>query len=471
MSLLRLNRRELLTAAGLVSAAALWPVRARAGGPTVLEAREGTARLLEDGETVTPIWGYGGVTPGPTLRARQGEELWVRLVNRLAQPTTIHWHGIRIDNAMDGVAHLTQEAVAPGESFDYRFTVPDAGTYWYHPHTHGSAEQVERGLAGALIVEEHTPVDVDRDVVLVFKDWRLDEDGTVHEASLGNLHDAAHAGRLGNVLTFNGAHFERIAARAGERLRLRFVSAANSRIMRFDIEGHDPWLVALDGQPVPPQRLDGAPLVIAPSQRADVIVDLTGEPGGRAAIREVTEEPFEAAEIVLSQAPAQAVREAPPAPLPDNPVPLPSGGPAREVGLTMTGGAMRPLARATYRGRELDGRTLAVEHGMAWAFNDIAGMADEPLFAARRDEEIALRMVNDTQWPHAMHIHGHHVVETARNGGPPEPGLRDTVLLDRGEEVTVAFVADNPGRWMIHCHMLEHQHSGMETWFEVADQA
>lgn len=465
-----LTRRQFL--AGTAAATAAWPIAPGqvlgADSPLILEAREGRAQLLEEGAPETAIWGYDGVTPGPIIRARQGGEVHVRLVNHLEAPTTVHWHGIRLDNAMDGVAHLTQAPVAPGESFDYRFRVPDAGTFWYHPHVDGSAAQLERGLAGALIVEEETPVDVDRDITLVVKDWRVDEDGAIHEDSFGSLHDASHAGRLGNILTFNGAWLETVPARAGERIRLRFISAANSRVMRFDIAGHAPWLVALDGQPVPPRRLVGEPLVIAPSQRADVIVDLGAEPGTRAAIREVTEEPFTAAEIVYSDASPLDLRQEEPAPLPDNPVPRPAGSDPREIDLVMTGGAMRPVREATYRGTAMDGRSLAMEHGMVWAFNGVAGMPEAPLFAAARDEEIAVRMVNDTLWPHAMHLHGHHFIELKRNGGAPEPGLRDTVLLDRGEEVTIAFVADNPGKWMIHCHMLEHQHSGMETWFEVA---
>jgi FtsP/CotA-like multicopper oxidase with cupredoxin domain len=465
-----MNRRRFLLAGAAGAGALFLPGIATprsAAEPRILEARTGIARLLEAGAPQTVIWGYDGVTPGPVLRARQGEEVWVRLVNLLPEPTTIHWHGIRLDNAMDGVAHLTQEPVAQGESFDYRFRVPDAGTYWYHPHVHGSGPQVERGLAGALIVEETVPVDVDRDIVLVVKDWRLDEDGAIHEASFGNLHDAAHAGRLGNILTVNGRHLEQVAVRAGERVRLRFVSAANSRVMKFDLEGHDPWLVALDGQPVEPLRLGRAPVVLAPSQRADLIVDMTGEPGSRAAIREVTEEPFQAAELVYRAGPGRPAREAPPVQLPANPVPLPAASNPREVDLVMTGGAMRPLGSGLYRGEVLGGRKLALEHGMVWAFNDVAGMPEAPLFTATRDQEIALRIVNDTMWPHAIHVHGHHFVELSRNGGPPDPGLRDTVLLEREEEVVVAFVADNPGRWMIHCHMLEHQHSGMESWFEV----
>jgi len=145
---------------------------------------------------------------------RQGETVRVRLENDLPQPTTIHWHGIRIDNAMDGVAGLTQPAVEPGGSFDYAFKVPDAGTFWYHPHNL-SWEQVARGLYGPLIVDEPDPPEVDQDIALVFDDWRLDETGQIHEASFAAMMDWSHAGRLGNVLTINGQDLMDVPVVAG----------------------------------------------------------------------------------------------------------------------------------------------------------------------------------------------------------------------------------------------------------------
>ena len=155
---------------------------------------------------------------------------------------------------MDGVAGLTQDPIAPGETFTYRFIPPDAGTYWYHPHSR-SWEQVARGLYGALIIDEHDPPDVDRDYVVAADDWRLGDDGAFDEGSLGNLHDWSHAGRLGNILTLNGKPYERFAARAGERLRLRLINTANARVLTFAIPKLRPWVVAHDGQPVAPYLL------------------------------------------------------------------------------------------------------------------------------------------------------------------------------------------------------------------------
>ena len=151
---MRTSRRHFLAGSAAVGVGAALPVHlARAAAPEI-HARPGTAQIAPEKYAPTKIWGYEGTVPGPTLRVKQGERLVRRFVNELPQASTIHWHGIRIDNAMDGVPGLTQEAVQTGDSFLYDFVAPDAGTYWYHPHNR-TWEQLARGLYGALIVEEH----------------------------------------------------------------------------------------------------------------------------------------------------------------------------------------------------------------------------------------------------------------------------------------------------------------------------
>ncbi len=457
------SRRALLAAGGL----ALLPRLPLADEPIhSLVASEGKQALLEAGGPEAEIWGYEGRAPGPLLRLRQGERLVRRLENRLPQDTTIHWHGIRNENAMDGVAHMTQHAVRPGGEFLYSFVPPDAGTFWYHPHTGLSWEQLARGLYGILIVEEREPPDVDRDLLFVADDWRLTEAGGLDLASLGNGHDFSHAGRLGNVLTINGKPYERYAVGAGERIRLRMVCTANARVLHFRLPGERNWLMALDGQPVAPQPVAGT-LTLAPGQRADLMLDLAGEPGSEAVIHEVSGQPLACASLVYAAESPRPLREAAPAALPANPLPA-LGTPEREVDLVMEGGAMRFLAEADYEGQRLSGRQLALEHGQFWSMNGIAGMPAAPLLSARRGETWVIRMVNRTAFAHVMHIHGHHVQEVTRSDGPPEAAWRDSILMQPDSEVSVAFVADNPGRWMLHCHMLEHQAAGMQTWFEVA---
>jgi FtsP/CotA-like multicopper oxidase with cupredoxin domain len=182
------------------------------------------------------------LVPGPEIRARRGDRIRVTVENRLPEETTVHWHGVRIPNAMDGVPHLTQRPIAPGETFAYEFDLPDAGTYWYHPHQHSSA-QVGRGLYGPLIIDESHPIRVDRDLVWVLGDWRLLANAQISD-DFDNLHDMAHNGRAGNTVTLNGKVPDTFSVRSGERVRLRLINAANARIFVLEFAGHRPLIVA-----------------------------------------------------------------------------------------------------------------------------------------------------------------------------------------------------------------------------------
>ena len=198
--------------------------------PPALRATRAAVRLAPPDYPETPIWGYDGRVPGPVLRVAQGGRLIRRFVNELPQPSTIHWHGIRIANPMDGVPDLTQAPVPPGGDFLYDFVAPDAGTWWYHPH-HRSWEQVARGLYGALIVEEPAPARVDRDEVLLIDDWRLTGDAGIHE-SFGAMMDLSHAGphrQLGDGQRRRGA------PAAGEAAR-EVASAAGQHREREDLQ-------------------------------------------------------------------------------------------------------------------------------------------------------------------------------------------------------------------------------------------
>lgn len=447
---------------GLMAARASQP-------PLTLRASSARARLLGQGRPETEIWGYNGTSPGPMLRVRKGEKLRVALENALPQPTTVHWHGVRIDNAMDGVPDVTQAAIAPGETFNYEFTAPDAGTYWYHSHNR-SWEQVARGLHGVLIVEEEEPPQVDQDVLLVLDDWRLGEDGGFDSASLGHMMDMSHAGRLGNVITVSGqAQFARLNVRSGERIRLRLCNVANSRMFDVRLEGHKALVVALDGQPVEPFEPGARGLPLAPAQRADLIFDASAEPGTQHQIvLGLGDGEVLAGEIHYDKgAPARTHQLDAPMRLVANDLP---GGfdvsDAREVQLLMQGGAMGRMGGAMFGGLHMGMRQL-VNAGMVWAFNGTAGETEQPLFSARKDEPVVLEIINDTGWPHAMHWHGHHAFILEGGSAERDGVWRDTVLSLPGERMKVGFVADNPGKWLLHCHMLEHQAAGMSTWFEV----
>ena len=230
-----LSRRQLLLAGGAtLVTAGLHTGRASASAPKQRTFKLATGansrvQLAPDPHPQTRVWAYNGKVPGPEIRARQGDRLRVDVTNGLAEETTVHWHGLRVPVSMDGVPHLTQKPIkADGGTFSYEFDVPDAGTYWYHPHQR-SFEQVGRGLYGALIVEEREPSRVDRDVTWVLDDWRLERDAQI-AADFGNRRDASHNGRVGNTVTINGRILETFNVRRGERIRLRLINAANARI-------------------------------------------------------------------------------------------------------------------------------------------------------------------------------------------------------------------------------------------------
>jgi FtsP/CotA-like multicopper oxidase with cupredoxin domain len=398
------------------------------------------------------------------LRARQGERITQRFRNGLPQASSVHWHGIRIENAMDGVAGMTQAAVDPGGDFLYDFALPDAGTYWYHPHNR-THEQMARGLYGALIVDEIKDApDVDLDEVLLLDDWRLTDDAQI-AGGFGNMHDWAHGGRIGNWITVNGDGAWTREVPRHARMRLRLVNTANARIFTLEARGLEGWVVALDGMPLDvPQPL--RELTLAPAQRADLIVDVVAEIGKEAFLVSFERDGgYAIAAFPVSDVKRQTRLSAPDA-LPPNPVrALGSLETATRTELRMEGGAMGGMRGAMMGGRMMGIRDMAAK-GKAWAFNGVADMEDTPLLEARLGETVRIAMINDTAWQHGMHLHGHHFRQIGTDGqlGP----LRDTVLMNRDETVEIAFVADNPGNWLLHCHMLEHSAGGMMSWLRVA---
>lgn len=453
-----------LPLAGLGAGTPLMAMAQQAGGDFELTAAPAEWFLAGEDQAPSTLWLYGSSLPGPTIRARKGERLRIRFTNRLEEPTSVHWHGIRIENSMDGVAGLTQPAVEPGESFVYDFALPDSGTYWYHAHNR-SWNQVTRGLYGPMIIaEEDTPYQPQGDVTLIMDDWRIANDGSLHVESLGARHDWSHAGRLGNWLTVNGTTLPHHDLPAGKPCRLRLINASNARVLAIDparLAGH---VIALDGQPLArPVPLGDAPLRIAPAQRLDL--GLIPEAGQTLALSEISG--GEALEFATFAAvgPGSAVAASDTIPaLPPNRLAEPDLANARKITIDMTGGAMSGTAPQTYRGKPVD-RQVMMESGQFWAFNGAANLTEAPMFEARRGETILLEVANRTAFAHGMHLHGHHFRVVGNDGLEP---WRDTFLIDRQETVSVAFVADNPGKWLFHCHMLEHAAAGMSNWFTVA---
>ena len=465
-----LARREFL--AGGTAAAAFLTVpleRSFAQDAYRLIALPAKAQIKPKPSAETPVWSYGGSVPGPVIRAVQGRTLRIEFENTLKEPTTIHWHGLRIPNAMDGVPELTQPPVGPGERFVYEFEPPDAGTFWYHPHLRSDV-QLARGLYGALIVDEQEPPQVDRDLIWVLDDWRLRDDGSIND-DFGHRHDISHEGRIGNIVTVNGGPPGPVSVRPGERLRLRLINTANARVFGLRFENVAISVVALDGQPVAGHAPPEGRVILGPGMRADLIVDVTGDASGSS---KVVDDYYEEKAYTLTEFIRQGtrLRDAAPTPivLPSNPLPEPDVEGAEVQEIVIEGGAKGLMEQAIYKGETFRPRTLFRKHRKAWTLNGVAshGMAMEPLFTLNRGHSYRWKIKNDTAWDHPMHLHGHHFRVLSKNGRPVEhKPWADTVLLHLDEMAEVAFVADNPGDWLFHCHVLEHHLGGMGAIIRV----
>ena len=459
------SRRAVLRAGGGLALAAAVPAALRAAPDELrLVARPARVPLVGAPYPETEVWSYDGTIPGPEIRLRQGARLKVVVENRLREDTTVHWHGVRVPNAMDGVPDLTQPPIAPdGGTFVYEFDLPDAGTYWYHPHQR-SFEQIGRGLSGALIVEERTPIAVDRDVVWMLDDWRLKPDASISD-DFGNMFDVVHNGRVGNTVTVNGRVPKTFPVRAGERIRLRLINAANARIFGLEFGGHRPWVVALDGQPVEPHESAGGRVVLGPAMRADLVIDMTGIPGSVSTVIDSFYTRLAYRLLDVSYADEAPVRSTPPdtpIALPANTMPEPDVPRARHHDVALTGGMMGMMGGGMMGGGMMGGGMMG--NGMAWAINGVSvqGHVHEPLLTLRKGESYVLTLRNETAWHHPMHLHGHAFRVIARNAQPTQRReWQDTVLIAPRESADIAFVADNPGDWMFHCHILEHQAGGM----------
>jgi FtsP/CotA-like multicopper oxidase with cupredoxin domain len=414
-----------------------------------------TTLPLLDGKSLQ-VWAYNGQVPGPTLRVKLGDTVRVHFTNQLHQATTIHWHGVRVPNAMDGVPHGTQAPIEPGGSFVYEFTPKDAGTFWYHPHVRGS-EQVERGLYGMIVVEDRDPAPYSQDVTWILDDWLLGPDGQI-SPDFNTRHDLMHDGRWGNVITVNGHTNPVLTVRPGERLRLRLLDSANGRVFTPDFAGLEVKVIAIDGlylrEPIPYQGLE-----LAPGNRIDLDITVPGAGGAFP----VTDRFFPARPNAL----ASIQVEGSPVEPPRFPSPAHAHVPVWADALTA------PVDQAFH----IDARRGGA-YGIEWTFNghaldmstmehmDHASMA--PLATFQQGRFYRLRFVNDSYRLHPIHTHGMFFRLLARDGKPvDEPFFRDTVLVHRKETVDLGVVPEDVGLWMMHCHILEHAEAGMMAFLEV----
>jgi FtsP/CotA-like multicopper oxidase with cupredoxin domain len=396
--------------------------------------------------TTTRAWGYNGQIPGPVIEARVGDVLEVHLVNGLSEPTTIHWHGLRLPSAMDGT-DMAQHPIPPGGSFTYRFVLRDAGTFWYHPHSNETV-QLERGLYGALVVRGDDEPVLDRERVLVLDDVKLDRGGQI--APPGGFVER-HDGRQGRTLLVNGRQEPVLTMAAGQVERWRVVNAASARYVRLSIGGRPFTLLGTDG------GLLGAPVevrevLLTPGDRADIAVG----PFAEGTVLEVESLRYVRRTIARSRTERLAtvgVGAARPsqATIPET---------LRRIEPLVTG----PVAAT----REVHfGVRPSLRAGVQFVVNKEAHHRDRPV---RVGELQVWDVVNDTLMDHPFHLHGFFFQVVSVNGEPAAfLSWEDTVNLPPRSRTRIAWLPDDrPGEWMYHCHILEHHEAGMMGHFAVA---
>jgi len=394
---------------------------------------------------VTRAWGFNSQIPGPTIEAHVGDVLEVRFTNRLPEPTTIHWHGLQVPAAMDGT-DMVQHPIAPGETFTYRFKLPDAGTFWYHPHSNETV-QLERGLYGAMVVRGPDEPRLDTEQVLVFDDVQLDRKGQIKPPGWWI---EQHNGREGSTRLVNGRKEPELTIAAGQVERWRIVNAASARYLRLSIGGRPFTILGTDGGLID-APVTMSEVLLTPADRVDLAVGPFAEgetlqveslPYNRHSVARVRREHF----ATLRVGPAAASRAAIPARL-------------RQIE-PLVAGPVTPT-----RDVHLGVRT-SLRHGVDFLINEEQHHRDRPV---KVGELQVWDVVNDTMMDHPFHLHGFFFQVLEVNGEPPAfRSWEDTVNVPPKSRVRIAFLPDDrPGEWMYHCHILEHHAAGMMAHFEV----
>jgi len=442
--------------------------RAVTGNVTKRQLRAAPTRLGV-GQRQVDTWAFDGVIPGKEIRAKVGDVLEVAFRNDLPEDSTIHWHGLALRNDMDGVHDLTQPPVRPGETFNYKFVLPHAGTYWFHPHM---GLQLDRALYAPLVIED--PSDAGRydvDQVIVLDDWldgigRTPDDVMQSIVGMGGMGGTGGMNGMGSMPEFesdvlggdagdvdyplhliNGrptADRPTIDVPAGGRVRLRFINAGSDTAYRVAIGGHRMTVTHTDGFPVEPVEVDA--LLIGMGERYDVIVQPRS---GAWPLVALAEGKTVTAEAVIRTSDAQAT-EAPPA----------GELPGTLDGRLLTLGDLRATEAVRLGPKKPDVDELIRLTGSmmpyTWGF-DGATFPNRPPVEIRSGQRVRLTFENTTTMWHPIHLHGH----TFRVGDDPAGPRKDTVNVLPGQRVAIEFDADNPGQWMIHCHNTYHLERGM----------
>lgn len=395
-------------------------------------------------------WGFNQSLPGPTISANRGDKVIVRVKNELEQPTIIHWHGIRLESGMDGTNH-TQRPIQPGEQFEYVFTVPDAGTFWYHSHFN-ETEQMERGMYGALIVNDPDVLEFDAERIFMIDDMKLVNDNSFKKGNVITRWMERHDGREGDTLLINGRENPTVNVNGGQSERWRFINASSARYFQLYLGGRKFTIIGSDGglieRPyqtdrvllVPGERVD----IIGGPFEADEIIELESLPYNRMTFVKSKRQKFatiQVGEMKLSSVTLpEILRVIEPLASPDAPV-------NRNVRFSVA---------------------PSLKHIIDFEVNGEVHNNDAPV---KVGELQVWEVANTSLMDHPFHLHGFFFQILEINGKPVESIMwKDTVNLTPRSKIKIAWMPDNrPGKWMYHCHILEHHEAGMMAHFEVVN--
>ncbi|OUA60099.1 multicopper oxidase family protein [Bacillus thuringiensis] len=484
------------------------PLKVEKGPEVTLVAKEEKQKLGNG--VIVPVWTFNGSSPGPEIRVKKGEKVKVTLKNELSAPVSIHWHGYPVPNNMDGIPGVTQDAVEPGKSFTYEFEANVPGTYWYHSHQ-DSVNQLDRGLYGALIVED-TKEKYDKDYTLMLDEWVTDKEemnkqlkemtkGQIGNKSKGNENEEknddkngmAHSGMdMGNdqkdsgnmagmdhgnmkmeghdmsmydLFTINGKSGDLVVplkVNKGDKVRLRLVNAG---YLSHDIHvhGHDIKVIATDGQPInDPKVIKDKVISIAPGERYDI--EFTANKTGKWYVEDHSKNKgAKGMKAVIEYDGSKEMKDKA-----DEKEKLPKVDIMKYGTKKLGSFPLNQEYTATYN---MDLNTQMNGNEMVYTINGKVFPDIDPI-QVKKGDLVKVKLVNRSKMDdHPMHLHGHFFQVLSKDGKPIEgsPIVKDTLNLRPGEEYEVAFVADNPGEWMFHCHDLHHASAGMVTEVNYTD--
>jgi FtsP/CotA-like multicopper oxidase with cupredoxin domain len=416
-----------------------------------LEIKESRIELRPGLRTLA--WSYNGTVPGTPIVVGLGERIRVKAINRLSVPTNIHWHGLEVPNDQDGPGIV----IKPGETYEYDFTAETAGTYWYHSHRMPVLEQMDMGLYGALIVKDAADAGYSGDHTYVLDDWYLGANGERLPGTARGMTE-----RFGNVGTVNGrtgVGIEPLVLKKGELHKLRFINASTAAVHYLMITGHQWRVTHTDGHPLAEPYLADM-IVLSPGERIDVELSAAADPSKAYEI--INDDPDLGIRIPVKYAPGSVPE-----------VKSPFVPPAsRAFPGILKAPVDKTLVLNSGTGRMAMGGSMMGGAGIAWTINGKSFPDTDPL-RIKVGRVVKLRLRNEDlammhPMDHPIHIHGAYFQVVSIDGEPPERETwKDTINVRAGGYVDIALRFKNPGDWMLHCHILDHEDGGMTMMIEA----